>query len=983
TLNTAYTPTSAEIAGGTLTLTLTTTGNGGCIAVTDNMTITFTPAPTVNADIDQTVCGNNATVTLNGSVTGATGGSWTGGLGVYAPNNTTLNATYSPTAAEIAAGTVTLTLTTTGNGNCIAVNDNMTITITTSPTVNADIDQTVCGNNAAVTLNGSVTVSTGGLWSGGTGTFAPNPSTLNAVYTPSAAEITAGTVTLTLTTTGNGSCNSVNDNMTITITPAPTANAGIDQSVCENNPNITLAGTVTVATGGIWSGGAGVFTPNNTTLNTIYTPTAAEIAAGTLTLTLTTSGNGTCNPVNDNILITFTPAPTVNANIDQTVCGNNATVTLNGSVTGATGGSWTGGLGIYAPNNTTLNATYTPTAAEVAAGTVTLILTTTGNGGCIAVNDNMTITITPAPTVNADIDQTVCGNNATVTLNGAVTIAGGGTWSGGTGTFAPNANTLNATYTPSAAEITAGTVTLTLTTTGNGSCNSVNDNMTITITPAPTVNAGVNQTLCANNADATLAGTISVATGGIWSGGTGTFNPSSTALNAIYTPSAAEIAAGTVILTLTTTGNGLCNAVADNVQLTFTLPPTANAGIDQTLCANNSSATLNGSVTVATGGQWTGGLGIFTPNNNTLNAVYSPTAGEIASGSITLTLTTTGNGNCNGTVDNMTIFFTPSPTVNADLDQTVCANNPLVTLNGSVTVAGGGIWTGGAGVFAPNNTTLNATYTPSAAEITAGTVTLFLTTTGNGNCLSEVDSMVITITPLPTVSAGPALTSCSNNPNVTLAGVVTGATGGVWSGGTGVFAPGNTALGAIYTPSAAEIAAGTVTLTLTTTGNGNCTAVVDNVTITITPPPTANAGLDQSVCGNNSNVTLNGSVNLASGGQWSGGLGVFTPSSTALNAIYSPTAAEIASGSLVLTLTTTGNGNCNPESDQMTITFTASPTVSAGLDQTVCANNANVNLNGAVGIATGGQWSGGLGSFAPGATTLNAIYTPTPAEIVA
>src|SRR5690606_12699935 len=123
--------------------------------------------------------------------------------------------------------------------------------------------------------------------------------------------------------------------------------------------------------------------------------------------------------------------------------------------------------------------------------------------------------------------------------------------------------------------------------------------MTITITPAPQVNAGANQTLCANNASATLSGVVSGATGGVWSGGTGSFNPSATALNAIYTPSATEIANGSVILTLTSTGNGLCNAVSDNVQLTFTLPPTANAGADQTLCSNNAAISLNGSVTIA------------------------------------------------------------------------------------------------------------------------------------------------------------------------------------------------------------------------------------------------------------------------------------------------------------------------------------------------------------------------------------------------
>src|SRR5207253_1102044 len=141
----------------------------------------------------------------------------------------------------------------TGNGTCIAGTDQITVTITPTPTVNANVDQTVCGNNAAVTLSGAVTVATGGIWSGGTGTFAPNANTLNAIYTPSAAEVTAGTVTLTLTTTGNGTCNAVSDQMVITISTAPASNAGIDKTVCANNPNVNLSGSTTNATAFSWS----------------------------------------------------------------------------------------------------------------------------------------------------------------------------------------------------------------------------------------------------------------------------------------------------------------------------------------------------------------------------------------------------------------------------------------------------------------------------------------------------------------------------------------------------------------------------------------------------------------------------------------------------------------------------------------------------------------------------------------------------------
>ena len=980
-LNAIYTPTAGEISGGSVTLTLTTTGNGGCNAVADNMTISFTNGPSANAGPDQTLCSNNADINLAGSVTVATGGQWTGGLGVFTPSSNDLNAVYSPSAAEISSGTLQLVLTTTGNGGCLAETDTVDFNFTAAPTADAGIDQTVCGNNPNLTLAGAVTIATGGTWSGGAGTFNPNVNTLNATYTPSAAEISAGSVTLTLTTNGNGTCNPVSDDMTVTITPAPVVNAGIDQSVCANNSDITLSGTVAGAGGGVWTGGAGTFNPSNTALNAIYTPTAGELSSGSLVLTLTSTGNGNCNAEADNMMVTFTLAPTANAGPDQTLCENNANISLNGSITVASGGQWTGGLGTFTPSNTSLNATYTPTAGEIASGSLTLTLTSTGNGNCLAASDQVDITFTAGPVVDAGADQSVCANNPALSLGGSVTIAAGAIWSGGAGGFAPSNTDLNATYTPTAGEIAGGSMTLYLTSFGNGTCNPAVDSLVITFTPSPTVDAGVAQSVCENNPDVTLNGVISGATGGIWTGGTGNYNPSNTSVSVIYTPSPGEIIAGFATLTLTSTGNGNCLSENDNVTITISPAPTANAGPDQTLCENNSTSNLAGAVTIASGGQWSGGLGIFNPNNTDLNASYTPSASEISNGSVTLTLTTTGNGACLAETDDITLTFTTAPTADAGPDQSVCANNADVTLAGVITLASGGIWSGGNGTFTPNNTSLTATYSPSAAEILAGSVRLYLTTTGNGTCLSALDSMDITITPVPVVNAGPNLASCANNPTINLAGIITNAGGGQWTGGAGVFNPSNTDLNAAYTPTASEIVNGTLTLTLTSTGNGNCAPVADSLVVTIGPPPSANAGADQTACANNANVILNGSVTQAAGGQWTGGLGSFTPSANDLNATYTPTATEIASGTLTLTLTTTGNGACNPESDDMVITFTPAPVADAGLDQTVCANNAIVNLSGAVSGATGGTWTGGLGTFSPSANDLNATYTPTAAEI--
>jgi len=980
-LGAIYTPSAAEITTGSVILTLTSTGNGNCNFESDQLKINITPPPSANAGIDFTVCANNSAINLNGVVTIATGGNWSGGFGAFSPNNTSLVTTYFPTASEIAAGVVNLVLTSNGNGNCLAVSDNISIAISPAPTVNAGVDIIVATNNLNAALNGSVSVSGGGNWSGGTGTYIPNSSVLDALYTPSAAEIASGGLNLTLTSTGNGNCTPVTDVVHISISPAPVVNAGLNMVSCANNAIVTLNGLVANASGGTWSGGTGIFNPSNIAMNAIYTPSASEISAGTVNLTLSSTGNGNALPVSDNVVITITPAPVVNAGADQTLCSNNQNVHLNGSIINAIGGQWTGGLGIFVPNSTTLNAVYQPTAAEITAGTLTLTLSSTGNGSCSPVSDNMVVTFTTAPTANAGLDITVCGNNQNATLAGSYTVAGGSIWSGGLGSFSPDRTTKNAIYTPTTGEISSGLVTLTMTTTTNGNCNSVSDNIEIHINPAPVVNAGSNIVSCFNNPNVILNGSVLNAGGGLWTGGLGFYNPGNTKLNATYTPTAAEMVSGIINLTLTSTANGTCNAVSDIMSITISPAPLVNAGPDQTLCENKPLVHLNGSFSNASGVSWSGGLGVFSPNNSTLTATYMPTVSEINSGFVVLVLTSTGNGSCNPVSDNMLVSFTLSPTVAAGSDITVCANNPNAVLNGNVTIASGGIWSGGYGTFVPNNTTLNAEYIPTPSEILSGGADLTLTSTGNGNCTSVSDLLHIKILPAPIVNAGADLVSCVNSPVVTLNGNVLNCTGGIWSGGNGVFSPSNTVLNATYTPAANEILAGQVMLTLTSTGNSVCNAVNDQVKIVINPAPTANAGRDQIVCGNNPAVTLNGSVTIAAGGTWSGGLGLFNPNNSVLSSVYTPTLAEISTGGVTLTLNTVGNGTCLSVTDQMHITYTPAPVANAGANQSICSNNPAVTLNGAYSVASGIIWSGGLGTFSPDNTSKNAVYIPNPGEI--
>ncbi|MDF2449835.1 MAG: hypothetical protein K0R26_2339, partial [Bacteroidota bacterium] len=835
------------------------------------------------------------------------------------------------------------------NGNCNQVKDTVRITFTNAPVVNAGSDLFTCSNNINTALSGVVSgPTTTGIWSGGLGTYNPGSSALSSTYTPSASEISAGVVTLTLSSTNNGNCNQVKDVVQINLTPVPVVSAGNNITVCENNATSALSGVVSgPTTTGLWAGGTGTFTPGNSVLNALYFPSTSEIAAGSVTLTLGSTNNGNCNQVTDTVVIFITSPPNANAGINLSPCLNNAVSVLSGVVTGPTNsGIWSGGTGSFNPNTSVLNATYTPSASELSAGFVDLYLTSTNNGGCNQDIDTMRITFTSAPTVLAGNDINTCANNINTVLSG--TISGAtttGSWSGGSGTFNPGSSALTTTYTPSAAEISAGFVFLTLSSTNNGSCNAESDIVKINFTSAPVVDAGLNISSCSNNPTTILSGVVSGPTStGIWTGGAGNFNPGNTALNTVYTPHPSEVAAGSITLYLASSSNGNCIQVTDSVVINFTQAPTVDAGINLISCKNNAATALSGLINGPTNtGIWSGGSGTYNPNSSVLNATYTPSSAEMTAGFVNLYLTSTNNGNCNQVIDSVQITLTSEPVVNVGADISVCANNPTVSVSGTVTQGSTtGIWSSsGSGLFSPSTSSLNTVYQLSQADLSQGTIVIKLTSTNNGNCNSEYDSLIVSVNPKPLVDAGINDTICFSNVFYPLNGTVSGsANTGIWSTmGNGTFAnAGN--LTTIYTLGQADTLAGQVKLVLTSTG-GNCLPETDTVLIVIAKAPLVNSGANQLVC-DNQMVQLNGIVSssLTNTGAWTTlGTGNFTPDDSLLTTFYQPSALDLSNGSVKIILSSTNNKGCAAVKDTVSITFKSSPMTDFTTNN-VCANIA-------------------------------------------
>ena len=167
------------------------------------------------------------------------------------------------------------------------------------------------------------------IWRSGT----DNVVSTSDTYTASTQE----TFTVELRDSLNSpTCSSRFISVPVTITPQPVVDAGPDQSVCAQSPQLFLAGSVENALGGSWSGGSGTFDPSPDSLLTLYTPSESEIAAGTVTLTLSSVGaGGGCDDDTDQITITINDSIFVNPTVAPIVC-DGETTTVDANVSGGT-----------------------------------------------------------------------------------------------------------------------------------------------------------------------------------------------------------------------------------------------------------------------------------------------------------------------------------------------------------------------------------------------------------------------------------------------------------------------------------------------------------------------------------------------------------------------------------------------------------------------------------------------------------------------
>ena len=658
--STNYTPGPIDKVNGTVELTFNAEPFSPCqTGASDNLTLTIQSLPTVDAGPDMNGC-ETLPLTIEATSTNYSSVQWTtSGTGTFSDPNSLITQ-YTPSSNDI-TNDVTLTVSVQSISPCqTTTSDNMKITFIPPPTCSAPTTIRRC-EGTAFNLNGSVTNSSGILWTTqGDGTFA-NPEQLQTIYYPGPQDIENSGTQVTLTAYALPPCTMpATKAVSIIIQQLPRIlTFGENTDFACNEIPLQLNAEVTQYNTISWSRtGDGTFNKTNI-LNPIYTPGPNDKTNGFFTLTLSATSKVPCltgTTLSKTIYIVNNPTVEINTPSNQLFC---AELQLQATANSYDSLLWiTNGDGNFS-NSTVLNPTYYAGENDMDTGAnIKLTLVAAPIAPClVAAESYIYASFKRPPSANAGNNATIC-ENQTHTLNGIAQSYSTVQWeTNGSGTF-NNPLILNPVYTPSDADKTAGSVALTLTAQPISPCaDSASDQMILTIKRLAVANAGSDATIC-EDATYTLNGTAQRYSSVSWSSsGTGTFNNPSI-LKPVYTPSEQDKNTGLVIITLTVQPISPCAVAAtDYVIINIYRMPVVSAGNDAAICEDE-AITLNGTAQRYSSLSWsTSGTGTFN-NPSILKPVYTPSAADKTNGSVALTLTVQPISPCSITVsDQMTLFI--------------------------------------------------------------------------------------------------------------------------------------------------------------------------------------------------------------------------------------------------------------------------------------------------------------------------------------
>ncbi|MEW6469998.1 MAG: PKD domain-containing protein [Bacteroidota bacterium] len=642
------------------------------------------------------------------------------------------------------------------------------------------------------------------------------------------------------------------------------------------NPVICFGGPPAVLT----ANGTGGAPPYFYSWSTGATTQSISVGAGTYWVQISDSTN--CPPVYDTITVIANPSPiSANAGPDDTICVYNGSFQLNGSVVVATGGVWSGGTGTFSPNNTTLNATYTPSPGEIAAGTVTLVLTTTGNGPCPASTDTVTLYISAAP-VAAFSATSACLNQTTAFTDQSTTTLGtivSWSWNFGDASASTQQN-------PTHIYTSAGNYTVTLIVSNSAGClDTISQN--ITVHPLPSAAFGNTAQCFVDSVFFTDLSTISSGTITTWS-----WNFGDASASTQQNPSHFYAAPGSYTVTLIVGSSFGCT---DTTSMVITVQPSPVAVFNAPPVCFNGTTVFTDSSYISSGSivSWSWNFG-----DASTSTLQNPTHLYSSPGSYNVTLIVTSAAGCIDTLVQQ-VVVNPLPVVALGADLSACDSVVLNAGNPGLSY----LWS-------------NSATTQTITVYAGGSYSVVVT---DANGCTGTDAINVIINSAPMVTLGNDVTQCGGT--VTLNAGNPGSSY-LWSDGS-------------TTQSLVVSVSGSYTVTVTDV-NG-CTGT-DVLNVTINPVPNAafaalGACLADGIQFQDNSTVASGSI---VSWQWFfGDLGQ--------DSVQNPLHYYAATGNYAVTLIVTTNAGCMDTITQAA-TVNPSPTAGFTADQTIVVILQTVNF---------------------------------------
>ncbi|MFM8597258.1 MAG: GEVED domain-containing protein, partial [Flavobacteriales bacterium] len=720
----------------------------------------------------------------------------------------------------------------------------------------------------------------------------------------------------------------------ITVRPTPVVNAGSGASICAGN-STNLNATVQFNTScthtlvimdsyGDGSNGGLI----NVIVDGVTVQTGVTLASGYGPQNVTFTAS-----IGSVIQVVLSTPGSYPSEIYWDVLDGAGTLLVDDYYPNTTGNTWTGNGGGCAPltptwspaaglSSTTINnPVATPTA------TTTYVASATGANGCTGTS-NIVVTVNALPANGPVVaPAALCAGSAGLVSNSVA----GGAWT----TTTPTLLSLNA-ATGEITGIAAGTATVNYTTTGSNGCTKTNTaNITINPLPVAVVSSSNGAAICQGNSTVLSA---PAAASYLWNNGS--------------TASSLNISNGGTYSVVLTSAAGCVSAPSAPYTVTVNQLPVANVSVSgPTVFCAGGSVTLTAS----------GGATYSWSNTATTAAVNANQSGSYVA-------TVTSAQGCSVTAPAINVTVNPLPVAN------VVASGPLSycqggSLNLTATGIGSYQWNDGS----------TAAILPIT---TSGTYSY--TITNAAGCSATSAPAVVTINPVPVVTA------ISGNNSVCMGGNTTytnTTTGGVWSSANPSIATVN-ASGQIT-----GVMAGSSVINYTVTNGAGCATVVSK-TITVNPVPAAitQANGNTTFCAGGSvtlvappadtylwsnnattqSITVNTSGNYFVTATLSGCVGTSVPVAVTVSALPSTTisassAAICTGGSSTLTVpaaaTYTWSNGANTQSISVNTPGTYSVTVTNAAGCT--ASSAPITINAAA-APTVNVTANGPVSFCPG-----------------